>query len=392
MFPATPTGAARRRRRRRRPGVGGACSSSSRPGAGGSDRAVPVSADASGGDGRERAAARPRRSPWTGTDVAAPTRSRSLLGLTLDDVEVRRRRRARRAAGAARPARGRPAGRRHRRRRRRRRRGRRADARRRRRRPPSSRRATRPCRAPSSTAAGDRGVDRRSPTRGRATALRPPRPARADAARRRSPRRARRPSTAPRSTCSAAASAPRSLRVDADHERRPQPPRRRRRRARPRRAGAGVRADRARAGGRRPNPALDVPRREPFSDDQLPHGVTNADVAYDGVADRCSPSAATCCPSTRPAEPRRRATRDRGRRRDARRRGVDGADMLFGADRRPRRPSTPIAGVDAIVRLGTDYLDLPRRGPPLTSTTDARRLDGRRPTTGTVAADGDGDD
>ena len=107
-----------------------------------------------------------------------------------------------------------------------------------------------------------------------------------------------------------------------------------------------------------PNPALTFRVESPFTDEQLAAtGLTNDDVAYRGdlaaAVRRRQRAVGGHRAGDAPAGDRRsRSPTSRWSP------GADGADVLFGDDRRAASAEQPIVGVDAVVRLGTSYLDL----------------------------------
>lgn len=126
-----------------------------------------------------------------------------------------------------------------------------------------------------------------------------------------------------------------------------------------------------------PNPSLSVRIVVAFTDEQLAsRGLTNADVAYEAAATlvflRANVLSVDTTAGTAPtatvielADPALTA---------------DGADQVLGPVE-VRTATTRVAGVDAVITLGTDYLDV----------VDAARADGGSPGTAPEGGDEDGD-
>ena len=106
-----------------------------------------------------------------------------------------------------------------------------------------------------------------------------------------------------------------------------------------------------------PNPALTLRsrRRSPTSSSRAP-ASTNNEVAYAAISSLLFVGGNVLSVDTAPGTCRR-ADDGRGRRRDAGRRHVT-ASTCCSATSTCRSPTTRIVGVDAVVRLGTDYLEL----------------------------------
>ncbi len=137
-----------------------------------------------------------------------------------------------------------------------------------------------------------------------------------------------------------------------------------------------------------PNPALSVRIEATFTDDQLAaSGMTNSDVAYAAVSQVLFVGGNVLSVDTTPAaEPVSDVTvievAD-----ETLMAGTDGAEVLFGPIDVGVGESR-IVGVDATIRLGTDYLELiAEDGPPMPTVPTTDELAGAPTTTEPEGAD-----
>ena len=109
-----------------------------------------------------------------------------------------------------------------------------------------------------------------------------------------------------------------------------------------------------------PNPALTVRVESPFSDDELAdRGLTNLDVAREAVSALLFVHGNVLSVDTRPGEVSEVSTVEVAD--QSLIAGIDGVDVLLG----PVEVSvgdSRIVGVDAVIRLGTGFLDLLEAG------------------------------